>query len=138
MKRRIFIDSSAWISYLSKHDVNRKEISGKIKVEVKNGAELYTSNDVVDEMVLRLVYDLGWGAAKKFIDFIKKGMYRKDIVQLWTDEEVRDEAFSVLEKFKEHKLSLTDATSMVLVKRFKIDCVLTLDSHFIKAGVKVC
>ena len=56
-------------------------------------------------------------------------------MQLWSDEEIQEMAFEVLKKFREHKLSLTDATSVVLMDRFDIDLILTLDDDFKKIGI---
>lgn len=138
MKKRVFVDTSFWLASFLKNDKDYKISAKKFKEEVSSGSILFTSNDVIDEAVTRLVYGSNWGEAAKFIKYIKASIESGFLVELWTDEQVQDEAFTVLEKFKEHKLSLTDATSVVLLKRFKIECILTLDSHFMKVGVKVC
>lgn len=138
MKKRVFVDTSFWLASFLKNDADYKISAKKFKEEVKSGSILFTSNDVIDEAVTRLVYGSNWGEAAKFIKYVKESIESGFLVELWTDEQIQDEAFSVLEKFKEHKLSLTDATSVVLLKRFKIECILTLDSHFMKIGVRVC
>jgi len=133
--RKLFVDASFWIAYSSHDDKNHKEIDNLFSHYLSSDTELCTSNDVVDETVTRLAYDVGWYKAKLFIEYFQTAIKKKVIVQFWTDEEIQDEAFSLLEKFKDHKLSLTDATSVVIMKRFKIDTILTLDDDFQKIGI---
>ncbi len=133
--RKIFIDTSFWIAYTSEDDKNHKEIDQLFSKYLSLGVELYTSNDIIDETVTRLTYDIGWYKAKAFIEYLEIALKKKIIIQLWTDEELQIEAFSLLEKFKDHKLSLTDATSVTIMKRFNLDLIFTLDSDFKKIGI---
>lgn len=87
-----------------------------------------TSNDVVDETTTRLIYDTNIKIAGRFINFIKEGVKSHSLVQLWVD---------LVQKFSEHKLSLTDATTIILVNRFNIKSVVSLDSDFKKVGLQV-
>ncbi|MBI3290078.1 hypothetical protein HYZ78_01650 [Candidatus Microgenomates bacterium] len=66
---------------------------------------------------------------------MKSGLEKGAIVQLWTNEEIQNEAFGVVQKYAEHKLSLTDATTIALVRRFNIERVISLDSDFVKVGI---
>ncbi len=133
--RKLFIDTSSWIAYTSEDDKNHKVIVNLFSKYLTNEIEMYTSNDIVDETVTRLTYDVGWHKARSFIEYFQIAANKKFIVQLWTDLEIQYEAFSLLEKFKDHKLSLTDATSVVIMNRFKLDSILTLDSDFKKIGI---
>lgn len=132
---KLFIDTSSWIAYSSHDDKNHKEVDRLFSQYLSSGVELYTSNDIADETVTRLAYDVGWHKAKIFIDYLQMAIKKKIIVQLWTDAEIQYESFSLLEKFKDHKLSLTDATSVAIMKRYNLDAILTLDSDFKKIGI---
>lgn len=134
--QKIFIDTSAWIAYSSAADQNHKKIEKSFAQAVSGNVVFFTSNDVVDETITRLVYDIGWYQAEKFIVAIRESFRTKTIVQLWTDEQIQDEAFVILEKFHDHKLSMTDATTVAIINRFKLDAVLTLDSDFKKIGIR--
>ncbi|MBI4067080.1 type II toxin-antitoxin system VapC family toxin [Candidatus Gottesmanbacteria bacterium] len=133
--RKLFIDTSAWIAYSAKDDKNHSKIVHLFSKYLSNEIEIYTSNDIVDETVTRLAYDVGWYKARSFIEYFQIAVMKKMIIQVWTDEQIQYEAFSLLEKYKDHKFSLTDATSVVILRRFKIDLILTLDSDFRKIGI---
>lgn len=135
MARKVFIDTSAWISYSLSRQPKHSTIKNLVKQFIKDGVSICTSNDVVDETTTRLIYDTDIKITQKFIDLIKIGTNSNHLVQFWIDEEVQNQAFELIQKFKEHKLSLTDATTIALVKKFSIESVISLDSDFIKVGI---
>lgn len=135
MAQKVFIDTSAWISYSLSRQPKHSTIKDLVKKLIKDGVIILTSNDVVDETATRLIYDTDAKTAQKFIELIKKGVTSNNLIQLWVDEEIQTEAFKIMEKFSEHKLSLTDATTIALVKKFNIASVISLDSDFAKVGI---
>ncbi len=137
MANKIFVDTSAWISYLGSDQPRHINIKSLIKRFIKDRVIICTSNDVIDETVTRLIYDTNIKIAEKFINLIKDGVKNHSLIQLWVDEEIQNEAFGLIQKFSEHKLSLTDATTTVLVQRFNIESVVSLDSDFKKVGLQV-
>lgn len=136
MANKIFVDTSAWISYLGSDQPKHINIKNLIKQFIKDGVILCTSNDVIDETTTRFIYDTNIKITEQFINLIKNNIAKNNLVQLWVDEQTQFEAFEVVVKFAEHKLSLTDATTVVLMKRFNIDAVVSLDSDFRKVGIK--
>ena len=136
MAYKTFVDTSAWISYLGSDQPRHINIKNLIKQLIKDHLTICTSNDVIDETATRLIYDTNVKIAGKFIYLIKEGIKNNVIIQLWVDEEIQNEAFGLVEKFSEHKLSLTDATTIALVNRFKIESIVTLDSDFTKVGLR--
>lgn len=132
---KVFIDTSAWISYSLSGQPKHSTIKSLIKQLIKDNALIHTSNDVVDETVTRLFYDTDIKTANKFINLIKDGVKSNTLIQLWIDEEIQTQAFDLVQKFAEHRLSLTDATSIVLIKKFSIESVISLDSDFAKVGI---
>lgn len=136
MANKIFVDTSAWISYLGSDQPKHLNIKSLIKQSFKDSVVICTSNDVIDETTTRFIYDTNIKITQEFINLIKTSSRINSLVQLWVDEQVQAEAFEIVEKFAEHKLSLTDATSIVLMKRFNIETVISLDSDFKKVGIK--
>ena len=136
MPPKVFVDTSAWIAYSLKGEPKHEIIRKLIKESIEKGSILTTSGDVVDETITRLVYDTNLTIAQKFFEFISQATRDSRLVQLWTDEETQKEAAGVLEKFCDHKLSFTDATSVVFIKRFGIQKIITLDSDFAKIGLR--
>jgi len=136
MANKIFVDTSAWISYLGSDQPKHINIKNLIKQLIKNGVVICTSNDVIDETTTRFIYDTNIKITGQFINLIKNSIAKTNLVQLWVDEQVQAEALETIIKFAEHKLSLTDATSIVLMRRFNIDSIISLDSDFKKVGIK--
>ncbi len=134
---KVFVDTSAWIAYISIDDAYHRSVYRAMKTATEEASLICTSNYVFDETVTRLLYDAPWKYASVFIKFISQSVTKKTIVKLLVDEQVEAEAITVVEKYHEHKLSFTDATTVALVKRFNIDTVLTLDSDFVKIGLRV-
>lgn len=132
---KAFIDTSAWISYSLSRQPKHSTIKNLIKTLIKTHTIIYTSNDVVDETVTRLIYDANAKTAGKFIDLITSGSKIGSLTQLWVDEETQNEAFTLAQKFSEYKLSLTDCTSIVLIRKNKIESVVSLDSDFKRVGI---
>lgn len=135
MGRKIFIDTSAWISYSLSGQSQHSTIRNMIKKYIKDKVIICTSNDVIDETVTRLIYNTDIKVAEKFINLIIDGIKNNNLIQLWVDEEIQNEAYGLVKKFSEHKLSLTDATTIVLMKRSSIESVISLDSDFKKVGI---
>ena len=134
---KVFVDTSAWIAYFSHSDINHNQVSRIIRSEMDEGSIVCTSNYIFDETVTRLIYDTSWYYASRFIDFVRRSVAAKSLVMVWVDDQVEADALEILEKFHEHKISLTDATSAVFVKRLGIERILTLDSDFAKIGIPV-
>lgn len=133
---QVFIDSSAWLAYYLSDEPDHIRVKNIIKKSSKEGKIIVTSNDIVDETVTFLIYNKPQ-LVRKFIDFVQKAITANALVQLWVNEEIQEEAFGIVQKFAEHKLSLTDATTIALVKKFSIDSIISLDSDFAKIKAPV-
>lgn len=134
---KFFVDTSAWIAYFSKNDAHHIAVSNQMQSALAEKNIMHTSNYVFDETVTRLLYDASWLYVSKFITFIEQSVAARIVAKLWVDEQGEAEAIAILEKYHEHKLSFTDATTVALVKRFNVDTILTLDADFSKVGLTV-
>ena len=138
MNGKIFIDTGAWLAYSIPKEPDHQRISRVFNQSIKSHSLLYTSNDVIDETYTRFRYDSGWTYANKFIEYINLSLKTKTLTQLWTNDQIQTQAFNLLAKYADHKLSLTDATSAVLMTKLNIKTILTLDStHFSALGFQV-
>ncbi len=137
MSNKIFIDTSAWLALIIEAEPKHKLVDAIIKEVLKQGAAMFTSNDVINETFTRLLTHLGYKKTENFYKLFWENIQKSLLIQLWADEIIQEEAWQVIKKFRDHKLSFTDATSVVLMKRFNIDSIVTLDSDFIKIGLPV-
>lgn len=134
---KFFVDSSIWIAYFIPSDTYHSITKKLLDSLILNQALFFTSNDVIDEAVSRLIYTTHPKTVQLFISHLEASIKSHSLVQLWTDNQIQQEAFLLVDKYFDHKLSLTDATSIVLMKHFNIHTVLTLDSDFSKIGLSV-
>lgn len=135
MSNQIFVDTSAWLAYYLSDETNHIRVKSIIKRLLKERSIVFTSNDVIDETVTRLIKTTNSRVVAQFIKVISENISKNNLTQLWVDEQIQTEAFELVEKFSEHKLSLTDATTIALAKKNSIDSVISLDSDFRKVGI---
>lgn len=134
---RIFIDTSAWIEFILKKEKYHKLVFDFLISEVRKGSKVFTSDYVLNETFTRLLTNQSFWLVKSFRSKIEELEAEQQIIVLWTDEVLFNKAWANFEKFREHKLSFTDAVIATIVKDLKIDEVLTLDGGFKKIGLVV-
>lgn len=132
---KTFIDTNAWLNFVLKKEPNHQKAKEIFRSIIKDGNSLFTSNDIVDETITKLRYTEGLHLAKKVYSLLRENFQKRLVIQLWTDEKIQHDAWKLLEKFQDHKLSLTDTTSIILMNRFHIDNIFTFDSDFRKVGI---
>ncbi len=137
MRKKLFIDTSAWLALYIPTEKFHDRTARVVKDEITGGALIYTSNYVINETITRLLYDTGWPLTEKFLGYFKDSITTGSIQELWVDEQIEAEALRIFTKYREHKLSVTDATSVAIMKRYDIDAIITLDSDFAKIGLRV-
>lgn len=133
--KRIFIDTSAWIEYALKGEKYYTIINDYIFSETKNGSKFVTSDYVLDEAFTRLSTVQSIYTANKFRIKVYEAEKHGNLLILWMDEVLFNKTWNIFEKFSEHKLSFTDATTVQMVQDLKIDEILTLDQGFKKIGL---
>jgi len=127
---KIFIDTGVWFSFLVRRDqYHDKSVEIMEKLQYK-GALLVTSDFVLSETYTLLMRKLGTQAALKFLELIKAQVEAKFTEITWIDQVVLDQSYNLLQKFSDQPLSLTDATSAIIVRQNKFSFIATYDRHF--------
>jgi len=129
---RVFIDSSAFISLFDKRDQMHEEAMSKFQMYQQIGAQLITSDYILDELYTWMIKRLKKHEVVKAITFMEKAEQNDEINIVFIDSLFFKKAQEAFLKFSEHKISFTDAVSYVLCKEFKIDEIFTLDADFKK------
>lgn len=119
----ILIDTGVFYALLDKGDVNHLD-SVAIMTHILEGkfGRAYTSDYVVLETTLLLRSRLGVEAVKAIVNFLDKS----GIVILIVDEFIFKEAIKLFIKMPE-RLSLCDATSLVLMRKLGINTLASFD-----------
>lgn len=134
---KIFIDTSAFLAILAS-DQNLHFQAKEILLELQQQhAIFFTSSFVLSETYTRIIYDLHLKIAEKFHQMIISGEETGFMRVFWLDQLIDEEIYKIYKKFSEHKLSYTDASSYLLVKKFHLDAIFTFDRAFKKVGLSV-
>lgn len=132
---KIFIDTSAFISYFLKRDILNIQAIEKFNFYKKQNAIFLTSNYVLDELFTWFSTRKTKFSVEKIINAISEMQETRSIQIFYIDKFICGKAEKVLLKFSEHKISFTDATTYVLYKDFQFDEVFTFDSDFKKMRI---
>lgn len=136
MTNRLFVDTSAWIALYIAEDQSHEKAKRLLHQEINKGTQFYTSNYVFDESITRLAYDAHWPTVDRFIVSFEASIKRKFLLKLWVDEQTEEESIEVLRKYHDQQLSFTEATIIVLVKRYRMDAIFSFDNDFRKIGIR--
>ncbi|MHA1298831.1 MAG: type II toxin-antitoxin system VapC family toxin [Candidatus Helarchaeota archaeon] len=130
----IFLDSGIFIAFLNKKDVNHGRAKNLIKKIVKKEFGLAISSDYIfDEAVTATLI-----RTKKLEFALKVGELILGINQdfpnivklIYISREIFLDAWKKFIKYKEKRLSFTDATVVSLMENHKIDYLCSFDSNF--------
>lgn len=126
---RVFVDTSAILALLVPSDVQHPAaLTGFEKLRARDSS-LVTSSYVLVETYALLSRRFGLDAVRSF---------REDFAPLldvtWVDGELHDAGLDHQLAAGSRSLSLVDATSMVLLRRLRIDEIYSFDRHFTEAG----
>jgi predicted nucleic acid-binding protein len=129
----LFVDTSGWVFYLDRRDPKNDASVALVRSTVARGRRLVTTNSIVAELVPLLTshYHLPRQDVISAINVIKT---HPSIEIVHIDQSLDKEAWKLLEKYSDKEWSLVDASSFVIMRRFKMTRVLTGDHHFDQIG----
>ena len=130
----VFVDTSAWWALFEASDnchARAKEAFGGL---VARSTELITTDYVLDEVVTGLLGRAGHSAAVR----AGKGIRESTLVGIaFVGADLFNEAWRIFEKHDRMRWSLTDCTSMAVMKARRITKAFSFDSDFRKMGFEV-
>jgi len=131
---RVFVDTGAWIALAETKDPFHQRAVVQWEGLVRAGARISTSVPVILETFTFLdrrgsrELALRWQASLATI---------KELQIIECSLADIHEAWGYLERKEFHKLSLVDATSFVLMRRYAIRVAFAFDTHFAVAGFRL-
>jgi predicted nucleic acid-binding protein len=131
----IYVDTGAYVArYLSRDQHHQKAKAFWEKIR-KNQESCFTSNFVLDETFTLLGRWAGYDFAsqKAAIIYASKLLI---ILRPTRGDEMK--AIDFFQKYADQNVSFTDCISIVLMRNKKIKRVFSFDSHFERAGFKLC
>lgn len=132
---KVLVDSSGFIAVFNRRD--QYHAQGLEIYKQLRDAKLYTSNYILSELYTRLLPKVGIYGVRLCRQALLKAESQRFLTIEWIDKESVNQAWQYFDKFSEHQLSFTDATSYLLVKKYKLDAIFTFDSDFKEVGLSV-
>lgn len=130
---KVFVDTSVFVSLADNSDPNHENAIRLSEIIAKNKTSLYTSSDVIGETLTVISRKLGKNETHKFYRTYLCGVIKEIFIDKYIHNQTRDFFF----KIKSKNISFIDCSSVIVMKRNKIQTIFSFDEHFKKMGVKL-
>ena len=132
MSLQVFFDTSAIVALAIRRDQSHAAAVDELERLQERRADLVTSTDVLDEAVTYLRRKAGQAAAIEVGEALRTG---EAASLLSVDDDARTRAWAIFRRYRDVPLSLTDCTSIAMMRRFRIGEVFSFDSDFDRVGL---
>lgn len=133
----VLVDTGAWIAVIEPADRLHGAAAGHLQELIGRHAPLLTTSYIVSETATRLRYDSGLATALRFREQIERAVASGRLHVVWIDEAAQRQGWSVLARYADVRLSMTDATSAAVARSHKITTVFGFDRDFRVFGFDV-
>ena len=127
----IFLDTSAVYALADRRDPNHRIAVERFQAILDRGEELLLHNYVILESVALLQSRLGLDSALKF------ARESSAFAIEWIDKDLHDSGARELERSAQHRLSLVDHLSFLVMRRRKTSTAFAFDPDFKTAGFQL-
>jgi len=128
--KSVFIDSSAWISYIVTTDINHNKATNIFFSQQLKSA-LFISIFIISETITKIRKTLGQKSATMLYRQFLKAERKKRLTILSIDRKIIEEAILLLQKYPTpNTFSLTDATNIILMQKYNIPVLFSFDRDF--------
>lgn len=136
MAEAVLIDTWGWLALGHRRDSRHQEVKAFYQRLREEGARLYTTDYVLDEVMTLLFRRESFEEAVSFME----GIFQASQEGRLTIERVTSERFTATWELRKRfqdkpKLSFTDLTSMAIMQNQSIKKILTDDDHFTHVGM---
>jgi uncharacterized protein len=136
MVETIFIDTWGWLALGHRRDDRHSEVENLYQSLQQQGARLYTSDYVLDEVLTLLFRREVFDEAVGFMEGIFQSRQEGRLAIERMTSERFTAAWALRKRFQDKpKISFTNLTSMAIMKERNITSVLTDDDHFTHVGL---
>jgi uncharacterized protein len=131
---RVFIDTGAFVALRNRDEREHQVAREMFRQLVEGQTQLFTSNYVFAETYTALLVRLDRSAA---IEWGKRFRAGNTIELIHADQEIEEQAWSILESHDEKEWSYVDATSFALIERERFTSAFAFDRHFLQRRLNV-
>ncbi|MBI2082620.1 MAG: type II toxin-antitoxin system VapC family toxin [Deltaproteobacteria bacterium] len=124
MAEKIFVDTSGFFAFLNKADENHEKARKGLE-----SARIVTSSYIFDELMTLLT---ARGQKDLSISFGEQLRADKMIDYHFVTSKEEEKAWNLYKKYRDHSLSFTDSTTLVLLKELRIGNLLSFDETLLR------
>ena len=128
--KAILIDTCALIAISNPRDKYHTEASECLQQIAEVHYPIYITIPTIHETHRKILFDQGQAVGQQFLVSVFDGSLNIERT-IAEDEEY---AISLISKYTDQTLTLTDAVSMAVMVRLRIATVFSFDSHFLQVG----
>ena len=130
-----FLDTSGWFAALSSKEAKHRPALDAYRRWIEGGTQLVTTNLVVAEMQILFMRFRGAEEGLRFLDSVHQDPTHEVV---FVDRELERKAVDEwLRRYRDQRLSLTDAVGFEVMKSRRIRQALALDAHFELVGFEM-
>jgi predicted nucleic acid-binding protein len=134
MKRKVFVDTSAWLALVNKSDAAHQKARKVRDTLLKFHSQFLVTNYVMVEIANALSRIPYKETAVKLISSIEMS---ENIHIIEINKEIYKKAWQVYSTYLDKDWSLTDCTSFEVMRERRITEAFTTDKHFEQAGFDI-
>ncbi len=134
MRPAIFVDTAAFVGAWVAADQHHERAVGFFKVLQKARRPLLMSTDVFDESVTLIKK---WGSHEDAVAFGKAALESNLARLVEVNAARRARAWELHLDYEDRSLSMTDCTTIAVMKEYGIDDIFTFDMEFKKVGLAI-
>ncbi|MHB8620599.1 MAG: type II toxin-antitoxin system VapC family toxin [Chloroflexota bacterium] len=130
-RQAVFVDTSGWYALLVERDQKHRAAASQFRALAAARRPLVVTNYVAGETYTLLRVRRGADAG---LAFLRRLRATPAVSKIRVEEGWEHAAEELLEKYRDHQLSYTDATSFVAMRQLGLSEVMTFDGDFSAAG----
>ncbi|HEV3377615.1 MAG TPA: PIN domain-containing protein [Thermoleophilaceae bacterium] len=132
--RRVFVDTSAFVALRNRAEREHEPARAALRELISERVSLFTSNYVFAETYTALLVRVG---RTESVEWGRRFRAGQAIELLRVDEEIDDNAWTLLESHADKDWSYVDASSFALMAREGVDEAFAFDRHFVQRGLRL-
>ncbi|ELS02494.1 putative nucleic acid-binding protein [Xenococcus sp. PCC 7305] len=136
MRAKLFVDTWGWLTLNDQRESQHQKVVELYKSFRSQAGEIYTTDYVLDETFTlffkRLISKQAQRSMTILINVFKEENF--NLIRITPERFAQTQALRI-KYIDKPQISFTDLTSMVVMKEFGIEAVLTGDSHFTQVGM---
>ena len=130
----VFVDAGGWLSVMIATDQHDEAGNAYFGALIDLRALIVTTDFVLDEVISRLRYDVGYDKAAAFLTLLHGAIDGGAVKVHRITEDLWNEAEAIFLRYGDARLSFTDCTSFAWLLAQPVDEVFGFDAHFEMMG----